>query len=723
MRRDRSHLFPLISIMLLFSALSYGQAWSNVISANRAINWGNAGLPATLPDGETTSNPWTPPTRTQCGSTIASGASPATINAALAACSHGTYVLLGPGTFSINANITLYAQNGVTLRGSGPQSTILKVTGSAYIDFGIAWANGSCSWTSGFSAGSTSLTMTSCSGPALVPGELVFLNQCDTGYSGTPCGGTSADNGGLYVCGDNNACQYGSDTGTNNHQQQNVYVTSITGSGPYAVNFTPGIYMPNWSSGNTALVTWVTSSSGGNTATPYGNGLEDLTVYTTGTTYNYSVSMNLTYASWVKGVRFIGSAPDNPLWVASSKNCLVMNSYFFSDIVLDGNYPAPIGMAGNSDDLILNNIMASGVPWEGFGSDEGNVIAYNYGRDTFTGYYENNYFDHHAGTAFGLFEGNQTGIWTGDNTWGTHGLDTLFRNYWSGWDPPYQTINERAVQIDAYSRFENVIGNSIGSSLITNYQSGSAFVYGLDTKGANDPLVAASLMRWGNCDTATNTCRFQSSEVPTTLSGNAAPFVNRVPSNTNLPCSFFLAGYTSSTCTPLMNGGTGLSWWKVCTNWTTFPASCASSQTQPFPIVGPDITGGPYVNGTAYDVPASIAFKNLPVDSTYQNSYSITSSSWSSGTETLTISGLPNTTHLMGPFQVTGTCSSGTGEFYMTSSNSATVSYALASNPGGCAGGTMKFPDVREFDERVYQNDPSGNPPPQAPTGLQATVQ
>jgi hypothetical protein len=128
------------------------------------------------------------------------------------------------------------------------------------------------------------------------------------------------------------------------------------------------------------------------------------------------------------------------------------------------------------------------------------------------------------------------------------------------------------------------------------------------------------------------------------------------------------------------------------------------------------------VNGHSYDIPAAVAFNNLPVDTSYQNSYSITASSWSGGTETLTVSGLPNPLHLMGPFQVAGTCGSGTGEFYMTASTSTTISYSLASNPGNCAGGTFKFPDVRRFDEAVYGNDPSGNGPPQPPQGLQTVV-
>ena len=80
----------------------------------------------------------------------------------------------------------------------------------------------------------------------------------------------------------------------------------------------------------------------------------------------------------------------------------------------------------------------------------------------------------------------------------------------------------------------------------------------------------------------------------------------------------------------------------------------------------------------------------------------------------------------MGGFQITGVaaCNSATGdEFVMTSSTAATVSYALASNPGNCAGGTMKFPDVRQFDERVYQADSGGNSSINPPTSLNAIVQ
>src|SRR5580658_4998832 len=48
---------------------AFGQTpWTGILATSRAIDWKNAGLPATFPDGETTANPWTPPTRPACAS-------------------------------------------------------------------------------------------------------------------------------------------------------------------------------------------------------------------------------------------------------------------------------------------------------------------------------------------------------------------------------------------------------------------------------------------------------------------------------------------------------------------------------------------------------------------------------------------------------------------------------------------------------------------------------
>ena len=830
-------LIYLIGLCLLVCGPARAQSWSNILSPSRAIDWTQAGLPAVLTDGETTANPWTPPTgRTQCGSTLTPSGNPTTdtnaIQSAFNACTAGHFVLLGPGTFQINSYI-LFANNNVTLRGSGPMSTTLSLSGGyVFLNVGSGSGGSTCTWSSGFSAGSTTLGLTSCTGLMYV-NTVLYLNQCDNGFSGSGCGtGSSVDNGGIYVCGVAPCIRAGEGAGGSGNQGQNVVVTSVAslGGGSYNVTVSPGIYLPNWSSGNTPTATFQ--------ATYTGEGFEDLTVYTDSsldTGQTAVMYFNQSYGSWIKGVRFIGAAQTTDVIMSNLKNCLFMNNYLHSRLELDADYPVATQENSDSDTLILNNIGDSSVFYEGVGHNEGVVYAYNYPIWVFTNQETTNTMEHVPGNAFRLYEGNISNAFVEDDTHGTHDLSTWFRNYASGYYTPYTTNPNREVfNIDSGNRFTNFVGNVLGSYLTTtytwsNYGAGDTFdfVYEFAANGSveYDPLVQASSLRWGNYDTVTGATRwcgpgaagftsapcngtvttglaasessstitvtstlnpvvntpilltacsvsgfdgmyqvqtssgsafsFLSSvsglgsatgctatvgaEVPTILPGNASALNNSVPSNTNLPCSFFLQGYTATSCTPHPSGGTGLNWWKVCTSWATFPTSCAATQTTPFPPIGPDVSGGsapdasfgatPSIGGHAYDIPASIAYAKLPIDTTYQVPYTITASSWSAGTETLTASITTNTTHLIGGFELSGApsgCNPSGGELYITNSTAngsgvSTISYTLASNPGSCTG-TILFPDVREFDERVYESDPAGATSPPAPAPQMFTI-
>src|SRR5579863_316357 len=715
-------------ILFLVSSPCFGQAWSGVVSSSRAINWTGGGLPATYPDGETTPNPWTPPARTtQYGSTINPSGAASTdlsnINTAMANCTNGDYVRLGSGTFLIQGALILSGSQvapgkSCTLRGVGPMSTTLAVSGSGVLWFGSGSSGGTCSLTSSsnYSVGSTSLT---CSGNQPPVGAVAALTQCDTGFSGNPCTGTSADNGGLFVCGySSSTCSQQSGGSSNSSQNQMFYITAVSGSGPFTVTTNEGLYLPNWAYARTPVLSWNNLEAQG-----VGVGLEDVSVVYTGTG-GTAIQVTNAYASWVKGVRFVGAGSNAALYFSNASHCLVLNSYFFPDPQLDGNYPPAIWRTYSSDLLILNNMMMSeSAPIGAEGGNSGNVTAYNFARDSFTAYPFNLSYNHHAFDSFDLWEGNEFGEYTQDNTWGTSGLFTFFRNVGVCSDTPYATFSDadyHSFQLDSFNRFMNTIGNAWGSSFCTSYSGGGGgSIYIIGSSSPGDSLAGTSLMRWGNCDVVSSPhCRFVSSEVPASMTGNAAPFNNPVPPNNNLPCSFYFS-VGSSPCSPKYSGGSGLSFWSVCKTWTAFPTSCSATQTQPFPIAGPELTSGNYVNGYAYDVPAAIAWEYLPVDATYQKSFTISGSSWSGGIETLTFTGgvLPNTTHLMGAFQLSGVnsaCTNGafmTGansELLMTGSNSTTVQYALASNPGTSCTGTMKFPDVRQFDERVYMADGSG---------------
>lgn len=737
-----------LALLLLCGLPLWGQAWSGILSNSRAIDWSGAGLPSTLPDGETTANPWTPPTRTtSCGTVTGTNNAAVDVPAlqnAINACTTNGRVLTLNGTFAINARVNFYG-NSITYRGTGPQSTIINLTGSGELFLGATAGGGPATLTSSPAAGATSFTVTSGSPPPA--NQIAYLTQCDTNTTGNPCTGTMADNGSVYVCGYNNSgiCSVLTEAGEPRHQQQTIYVTNVTSTGGsnYTVTFTPGLYMPNWSTARTPTLTWNPSSFNG-----VGIGLEDMTIKQSGVdnasyASNELIEMSNTYASWVKGVRFIGGGAGTALYYINSSHGLISNNYFYVNANPHGSnfYSAAMEQGGTSDSLVLNNLSALGILWEGFGGNTGNVIAYNYVTSMFTEYVENSFFDHVPFSSFDLFEGNQSGVQHEDDTHGSGALNTYFRNYLSCIDPPFTTYGatgssnpgvslSRGLVISDFHRFVNVVGNAIGSSACTIYQgSAPASAFQIDLPHG-DSLVTSTLMRWGNVTTITQSTdtpansgiRFLSSEVPSSLPSPNASFSNPVPGSTTLPASFFMP------VTAHPSGGTGLTWWKICTAWTTFPTSCSTSQTQPLPPVGPDVSGATnspidttgHVNGHAYDIPAAVAYRTLPPDPAFQSTFTMTGSSWSGGIETLTgvspafpASNTPGWAgeHEQGPFTLTGVssaCLGGATELVLTGATTNSFSYALAVNPGVSCVGTIKFPNIRQFDERVYQLDSGG---------------
>ena len=135
--------------VLSTSGLAFGQPWSGILAPSRAIDWGKAGLPAMLPDGETTPNSWTPPTRTKVCATIApEGTSttpvpPTDLNAAIQNCPAGQVVELQGGNYYFSDSVEFYCQtpimcalNSVTVRGAGADKTKIYFSGSASLSVG-----------------------------------------------------------------------------------------------------------------------------------------------------------------------------------------------------------------------------------------------------------------------------------------------------------------------------------------------------------------------------------------------------------------------------------------------------------------------------------------------------------------------------------------------------------------------------------------------------------
>src|SRR2546428_3649262 len=129
-----ARLFIVILVVPATFAVDPAQAQSSsgIIDPSRAIDWSTAGVPGGIPTN-----------RTQCGSTVAPTNNVTVINNALAACGANQYVKLGAGTFTLAGGINV-SVNNTTLRGSGPDQTILKFTSYAGCGFAGVIGLGAC---------------------------------------------------------------------------------------------------------------------------------------------------------------------------------------------------------------------------------------------------------------------------------------------------------------------------------------------------------------------------------------------------------------------------------------------------------------------------------------------------------------------------------------------------------------------------------------------------
>ena len=611
MRRAHPFLFSIMLMLVLMVPTSaHAQLWSGIIASNRAVDWSaiNTGVEGGIPSG----------TWTQCGSTIAAGASATTINAALAACGSNQFVLLGAGTFNIGG---LWVKNNRTaLRGSGANQTFLIVSGEnpstscqigsfgGAIDICSASASVSTTnWTAAYSLGTTQITLASVSGVSV--GTVMVLSQNDDASDGWPATGD------IYVCEDpapncsNKAggSDYLVPSSSTHGTAEWVRVTAINqgGCGATCVTISPPVTLPNFRSGQSPTATIYASGNMLSYA-----GVENLSVDSTAL-----VGAGLKFVRcdncWMKGVAAIDTNTSggdvHTVAMIDSFHLEIRDNYIYGDNCPTGcinNYGTMPSWCGSC--RYENNIMQglAGMFVANNGPTSNSVFAYNFS----TGIEGVTSNTHDEGDMMNLYEGNVWGgSWT-DHTHGTHFLLTWFRNAMIGtkYEPGPGNINA-TFQFEGNNRFMNVVGNVLGGfSGITGYEAnleptstcGSTVIFDLGAAGCNsgtvlttDTNVKRTLMRWANWDSVTNATRYCSpsdpgfssapcsstSEVPTGIANfsNPDPYPNVGHA---LPASFYLSAKPS--------------WW---------PSG------KPWPTIGPDVTGGNItsVGGHAYTNPAA----------------------------------------------------------------------------------------------------------------------
>lgn len=586
----------LLFLVLVQTVPAHAQLWSGVLDPTRATDWSGAGVTGGIPP------------RTTICNTLSAGVTAAQIDTALSGCTVGQTVKLNAGTYNLAAGINLRA--GVTLRGSGPNSTFLIFSNdtSCTGQFTLVCATSSnlsyyapgppsnvVNWTAGFSQGTTTITLASVPGLSigmylLVDGESNGINADDIVNCDTITTCTTEAGGGVSANQRN--------TTPHRAQREMFKVTNIAGNN---VTLDHGLRFPNWAVVPNPQAWWGNASG---MAT--GFGLEDLSIERT-FDVNYS---NITFAfvaeSWIKNVRSVNApAPRANVLLYEVSHIEIRDSYWYGSMD-ESSGPTHYGIEAFPayDSKVENNIFQRRTSPIVLDGAVGNVIAYNFCvYDTYLvspTFLQGCYYSHEGGNGYNLFEGNIGPQFKADVVHASSSHGTSFRGYYPGWEPG-KTSETGAVKIYALQRFYNLIGNVLGrTGYHTTYSSSTNDALAVISVGHGGPVTdtyaLTSLMRWGNYDTVNASTRFVNAEVPDSLT----KYANPIPASQTLPNSFYLSAQPSA-------------WWGV-----------IGQSAIPFPPIGPDVTGQTVqgtsgsatwvtqsVGGHVAPIPALVCYKEI----------------------------------------------------------------------------------------------------------------
>ena len=367
---------------------------------------------------------------------------------------------------------------------------------------------------------------------------------------------------------------------------------SGSGTGPYTVTISPGLYANNFRSGQSPGAWWpgfVQNDGAENLS------LDGSAIGSPGGT----LEMQNCYQCRAKNVRFLNVGRNHVLVYQSAQD-VIRDSYFYG---AQGSSSQSYGIEFEvtSGILVENNVMQQVTAAMMFGVGTGSVLGYNYVVNSNYGgggSFQASYYGHAGGNLMHLWEGNNfLGIWT-DVLHGSSATGTFFRNIVPAWQSG-KTNYTFAITLRSWERGFNAIGNVLGQpGFHATYESyatsttvgvnaptagNSIFELGwsdyggsgvctnspLAESGVNvgcDPLVRSTLMRWGNWDVVNNAVRWDSTEA----SPAAVPYVNA-----NFSSSYFST--LAHTLPASLYYSSKPSWWPSAKAW---------------PPVGPNVTAG-----------------------------------------------------------------------------------------------------------------------------------
>jgi len=512
--------FLALTIPLLAPASGFGE----IIPAGRRINW-KPGIPGGIPNRTVIFANVKNAPYNAVGDGIADDR--AAIQSAINACPAGQVVFIPAGTYRVSGLLAM--KSYVTLRGAGPsQTTILADhSGGATIEFSGGFGVTTVNIVSGYTAGSTSITLAS-PPQYLQTNDIIFLNQLNDGALVTPYG---------WESGSPSLCGYCSVNGENGDRSlaQGVTVTGVSGS---TVQFDPPLY---WTFSNSLAPRMDYNQNGGNGNSGRWMGVEDLKLSRTDSASpNHVLSLYYASCCWVKNVEVHRGGGRGGIYTYRVLRCEFRDMFFNqADGAQAASGEGVIIFPSTSDCLVENNIFNEiRNPISLNGPSMGNVIAYNYITNLPNANQNilvSGITTHGAHPMFNLFEGNIVPKMHFDMIHGSASHNTVFRNFIRGRQEAINgVVNDSGmgcVWIDATNHFFNVVGNVLGykgvNSDIANYLydvespngagfngGGILYVWRFSYAGYSralvDPKAKSTLLRHGNYDFFTSATNWDS---------------------------------------------------------------------------------------------------------------------------------------------------------------------------------------------------------------------
>jgi hypothetical protein len=439
--------------------------------------------------------------------------------AAIRLCPPNQYIYMPAGIYVISdtANgTTLGDKSRIAIKGDGMGKTRLLMQGSTRFE----WTLGQNSKGTNFVVatrpdpvipiGASKITVSG-SVSLLRPGMYGVLDQIDDGVLVNPSG---------Y---EGNYGPVGSAHASNRMLQQMVRITSVSANGE--ITFTPPAQWNYTNSLKPALYTW---SGLPNTYEWFG--MQDLTIDSSRNRTSGSYGMRLIRVAnwWLHGVEFVGGYNDDLYLLLATRgevrHCIFRETVYTTP---GGGYGVEIH-AGSTGNLFEDNIFVRKRVPIIISSGSGNVFAYNYSVENlnYNTVLQKNPSVHACYPKMNLFEGNVGQRFGADNTHGSNGYNTFFRNWARASNDGKTTTYNWAVNLDRYALNYNFVGNILGiPGMVGRYESegtsrSSSISYiwslGYETDGdgnatGNDPNVLKTLLRHGNYDFITGSTQWSPS--------------------------------------------------------------------------------------------------------------------------------------------------------------------------------------------------------------------